>query len=327
MKFDVMGIGNPLMDMLIKVDHDILAELNLKNGSMHLVSSEDVDKIHSKINAEKFKLSPGGSVANTMAGIALLGGKVLFCGKVGNDEHGSLYEDHMRNSGVNTKLVKTPGFTGKAITFITPDSERTFATHLGVACDLKKHEVMEEDIVNSKFLHVTGYQLENPIMRETTLNAMDIAKNNGVKISIDLADPNLIERNLSDLTDIAKRYADILLMNEEEAKAFTGEEAERALEKSSELADIAIVKLGEKGSLIRQANNIVRINSHKANAVDTTGAGDMYAAGFLYALSQGKSLKIAGNTGSYVSAKVVEQVGARLDKISKEDVEKIENDS
>ncbi len=327
MKTDVIGIGNSLIDLLIRVDHEVINELNLKNGSMHLVNDAEVKKILARIKSERVKIAPGGDVANTLAGIALLGGNAVFCGKVGDDEHGAMYEEHMKKGGVKTKLAKAKGITGKAITFITPDSERTFATYLGVACDLRKDEVDKEDIVNSKFLHVTGYQLESPIIRETTLNALDIAKANGVKISIDLADPRLVERNLEDMKKIVKKYANVLFMNEQEAKAFTNKEAENALEELANFVDIAVVKLGEKGSIIKQGNSVIKINSHKVKAVDTTGAGDMYAAGFLYALSKGRNIKVAGNIASYVSAKVVEQVGARLDKISKEEIARIENDN
>ncbi len=316
MKYDVFGIGNPLVDLIFRVDNDMLVELDLAKGIMHPLDEDSVKNVLKRLEHDKAHIAPGDSTANTLAGIANLGGKVCFCGKVGIDEHGLYYEKTLNDGGVSHNLAKCSLMTGKAITLITPDTERTFAVHLGAAAQLEKEDVFEHEICQSKFLHLTGYQLEDPKLKETAIHAMELAKNHQVKISIDLADPNLVKRNKKDLVRIVKKYAHIVFANEKEAEALTGRTPEEALNELSKMADIAIVKIGENGSLIKKGSEFHRIEGIRVSAVDTTGAGDMYAAGILYGLTHGYSLEKAGKLASYAAAKVVEQVGARLkDKI------------
>jgi len=320
-EYDVYGIGSALMDFLIEADEELLKQFNLKKGNMHLIDEKASIELLKKIKEYNMEIAPGGSSANTLAGIALLGGKVVFCGKVGDDEHGHMYEKKMAKN-IKSNISKTNVLTGHAITFITKDSERTFATHLGAALHLKKEDIIEEDIKKSKILHIEGYQLEDKGLREASLHAMEIAKKHDTKVSIDLADPGLVERNKEDLMNIVKKYADIVFANENEAKAFTGKDEEEALDEISKMVDIAIVKIGEKGSFIKK-DKIIRIPGFKVKAVDTTGAGDMFAAGFLYGLCKDYDLEKCGKIGAYVAAKVVEKIGARLDKISKEEIDKL----
>ena len=314
MKYDVIGLGNPLVDMLLQIDNDSFLKLNLKKGSSTLLSEEELKNIQKNITDVKIKIAPGDSTANTLAGIANLGGSVIFCGKVGEDEHGIYYEETLNKAKVSHRLTKVKGITGKCMSFITPDAQRTFAVHLGVAIKLLKEDLFEDDIKNSKFLHLTGYQLEDKTLRETALHAMNVAKENNLKISIDLADPSLIRRCLPDLLNIIKTYADIVFVNEDEAEALTGLKPEEAIHEIAKMCDIAIVKIGKEGSIIKQNEMIYRIKGFTAKAIDTTGAGDMYASGFLYGLSKGYSIDIAGEIGSYVASKVVEKIGARIDE-------------
>ncbi|MDO8740967.1 MAG: adenosine kinase [Candidatus Woesearchaeota archaeon] len=322
-KYDVFGIGSALMDFLVEVDHKELLEMDLKHGEMHLIDKAHSKKIFEKLKKYKFKIAPGGSAANVLAGVAVLGGKVVFCGKVGQDEHGAVYEQKMTEGGVFSNIKKGSLMTGHTITFITPDFERTFATHLGAALELGKEDVLEEELRQSKILHIEGYQLEGKAMREVAIHAMEIAKNNNVLVSIDLADPALIRRNLEDMKNLVKKYADIVFANEKEAEAFTGKKEEAALDEIAEFADVAVVKLGSKGSLIKSKNRVYKINSFEAKAVDTTGAGDMYAAGILYGISHDLPLEKAGKIASYAAAKVVEQIGARLSKSLKDEIKKL----
>ncbi|MBI2548507.1 adenosine kinase [Candidatus Woesearchaeota archaeon] len=312
MSYDVMGIGNPLIDLLIQVEDNVLVELNLTKGQGHLVSEEQLKLIEDKIKHLSIIKAPGDSSANTLAGVANLGGTAIFVGKVGLDPEGTYYEMSLINHNVIAKLRKVEGITGKALTFITPGGERTFVVHLGVADKLHRDELLEEDIAKSKILHLTGYQLEAPTLKETALHAMQIAKAHHKKISIDLADPALIARNKEELKKIVQEYASIIFVNETEAKAFTGKDPEEALNELARVADIAIVKLGERGSLIKQGNTFIKINVFPINCVDTTGAGDMYAAGVLYGITHGLDLELSGNIGSLAAAHVVAQVGARL---------------
>lgn len=323
MKYNVFGIGSALMDFLIEVDHDELLEIDLKKGQFHLIAEEHSKKLLKKLEKYDVKTAPGGSSANTLYGIALLGGNVVFCGKVGKDEHGDIYEEKMLDGGVKHKIKRSEKITGHAITFITPDSERTFAVHLGASLHLEKEDVFFEDLKQSSILHIEGYQLEDKNLRDVSLHAMQFAKNNNIKISIDLGDSGIVSRNKKDIKDMINKYANIVFANEHEAKALTGLEPLEALNEIAKLTETAIVKIGKKGSYIKQGNKIYEIPGYKAKSIDTTGAGDMFAAGVLYGISQGHDLKISGHIGSYFAAKVVEKIGARLKEIDKKEVEEL----
>ena len=197
MKYDVIGIGNALLDFIVEVEDNVLAEMDVTKGQFHLIDKEKSKEIMDKLNNYSVKTAPGGSSANTLAGVSVLGGSALLFGKVGKDKHGDIYEQKTRDCGVEVKFGRHENeVTGHAITFITPDAERSFAVHLGAALHFRKEDIFEEEIKKSKILHVEGYQLEDPELKDASLHAMKIAKENGVKISIDLNDPGLIERNL-----------------------------------------------------------------------------------------------------------------------------------
>lgn len=326
MKYDVFGIGSALMDFLIEVENNELLELNLNKGQFHLIDEERSKSLLKKIEKYKVKTAPGGSSANTLYGASLLGSKVIFCGKVGKDPHGDIYEEKMSDGGVKPTLARSERITGHAITFITPDSERTFAVHLGAALNLKKEDIFFEDLKDSKILHIEGYQLEDKELREVSLHAIQFAKKNNIIISIDLGDPGIVSRNRSDIKEIVEKYADIVFANEDEAKALTNLEPLEALNEIAKVTDIAIVKIGKSGSYIKKQDMIYEIPVYPAKAVDTTGAGDMFAAGVLYGLSKDHNLKICGHIGSYFASKVVEKIGARLDNIDPEQISKLIND-
>jgi sugar/nucleoside kinase (ribokinase family) len=326
MKYDVFGIGNALMDFLVEIREDEFVELDLKKGQFHMIDAERSKKILKMIEEQekKITLAPGGSAANTLHGIALLGGNVVFCGKVGKDKHGDIYEQKIVQNGVKSNISRCDrDITGHALTFVTPEGERTFAVHLGASVNLQKEDVFFDDLIESRILHVEGYQLEDRKLSEVLMHAMQFAKKNDVKISIDLSDPGVVSRNKNKIIGIVKDYADIVFANEEEAKAFTGKEGGDALADIGGMSEIAVVKFGKEGSLVKKRDEIYRIEGVKAKAIDTTGAGDMYAAGFLYGLCKGYDIKVCGSLGSYFAAKVVEQIGARLDKIDVKDIENI----
>ncbi|MEA2037673.1 MAG: adenosine kinase [Nanoarchaeota archaeon] len=325
MKHDVVSIGNPLMDILIDVEEDFLKEINLVKGNMHLVDEKTIEEIEGKLDKNKIKLAPGGSEANTLTALAMLGHKVVYFGKVAEDAHGEQYHNKLVESGVISKVIKVGGVTGRAVTFITPDSERTFATHLGVAPELEDNEINEGDIMEARFLHLTAYILLSEKTRKAAMLALEIAKKNNVKVCFDVADPNVVKGNKDIIKSVIEDYADIVIANEEEAKAFTGQEAESAVETLSKLVGIAVVKIGREGSLIKEKDSIIRIPGFKANAVDTTGAGDIYAAGFLYGLLNDFSLDVCGKIASFIASKVVEVKGARLEKMPVDDINRIKN--
>ncbi|MBI2668921.1 adenosine kinase [Candidatus Woesearchaeota archaeon] len=318
--FDVIGLGNAIVDLLVEVDDHALLGLDLRKGEMHLVDVKKAQMLLHHVKELKIEVVPGGSSANTVKGVAFLGGKSILVGKVGKDRHGEIYVKEMGKCGVHSRIGTHDSLTGHALTFITPDAQRTFCVHLGAAISLQKEDVLEEDIAKSKVLHLEGYQLEGPT-RETILHAMELAKKHGTLVSVDLADPGLIRRNKEWLKLLLKK-ADIVFVNEQEAKEFTGFEEEKAVMELGKQARMAVVKLGERGSLIWSDGKVVTVPAFPAKALDTTGAGDSYAAGFLYGFCQGWDVMNAGKLGSLLAARVVERKGVRFDGLDAERMKK-----
>jgi sugar/nucleoside kinase (ribokinase family) len=316
-----MALGNTIVDLLIEVDDNKLVEFNLKKGEFHLVDEDKSKDILKIIQDQQLsvQICPGGSAANTLRGLALLGGTAILCGKVGQDKHGEYYIQEVKKQGVNSKINTLPQTTGHAITFITPDAQRTFSVHLGAAIKLYKEDVIEEDIAKSKILHLEGYQVEGQT-KETLLHSITLAKKNNTLVSIDLADPGVIRRNLDFLKELIKD-ADIVFLNETEAEAFTGTNNEvEAVKKLGEQVKIAIVKVGKDGSYIFHNNTLSKIPGFPANAIDTTGAGDTFAAGFLYGYCNGWDLDKSGRLGSLYASKIVEKIGVKLHELDVETI-------
>lgn len=318
--FDVSGIGNAIMDILIEVSEKQFSELGLKKGNFHMMDEKEAKAMLKSLEEVKMTLSPGGSGANTIYGVSLLGGKAAFSGKVGKDEYGRVYASETAKSGVKATLGRHESLpTGYAITFITPDKERTFAVYPGASAAMDERDINLGDVSNSRIFHVEGYSLEG-CMKDVSVSAMEQAKRSGAKISIDLGDPGIVLRNRRSITSIVEQYADIVFANEPESMHFSMMEGEKAAEYIAGLVGIGVVKLGEKGSIISSGNVTRRIMPFKASIVDTTGAGDMCAAGFLYGLSKGYGLDVCGTLGNYFASKVVGKMGARLSKIEKTDI-------
>lgn len=318
---DLIGIGSALLDFTVEVNDNDLQKLGLTKGGMLLIDENRSREILNLISKYKVKTTPGGSSANTLAGIANFNGTGIFMGKVGSDSHGDIYINETEKTGIKAHLGRDNSITGHAITFITPDSERTFATHLGAALNFNKNDIQTEDIKNSKIIHLEGYLFEPPALRDACMHALEIAKQNEVLISIDLSDPGLIARIHDVFQHLIKNYADIVFANEEEAKAFTGKEKIDALNALNEICEFAVVKLGSQGSLIKTSNKIYNVEVCKTNVINTNGAGDIYASGVLYGIAKGFSPDECGKLGSYASSLVVSQVGARY--TGKIDAEKI----
>jgi sugar/nucleoside kinase (ribokinase family) len=311
-KYDLAGIGSPLIDFTVNVDDSVLKSINFKKGQMHLIDENKSKEIFDIIKEYKITRTPGGSAANTLAGLAILGGKGILFGKVGNDLNADFYIKETEKSGVKANLGRDNSMTGHCITFITPDSERTFATHLGAALNFRKADVDINEIQNSRILHLEGYLFELPEIREAVIYAAQKAKEHNVRISVDLADPGLILRIPDTINDIVTNLADIVFVNELEAKAFTKKEKEEALDIIYSFCDVAIVKLGDQGSLIKKDKKTCCVPVCKTEVVNTNGAGDMYAAGILYGIAKNIPIERAGRIASYVSSLVVSQVSTRL---------------
>ncbi len=311
-RFDVLGIGSALLDFTVPVEEADLDAFGFIKGEMQLIDEVRSKEILSRLEGREMQITPGGSSANTVAGIATLSGQGVFLGTVGTDDHGDRYIRDTELIGVRAEISRFDSMTGHAITFITPDSERTFATHLGAAIHFNSSNVNETLIKMSKIIHLEGYLFEPPGLREACMRAIDIAKKNEVLVSIDLSDPALIERIRPVFNEVARDYADIIFVNEDEAKVFTGKEREEALWEIYNMCEFAVVKLGADGSLIETNDTVYRIPSYRTDVVNTNGAGDMFAAGVLYGIASGMRPDRSGKIGSYMSSKVVSQVGARL---------------
>ncbi len=320
--YDVIGISHPLVDVCVEINDNFLEGLDLKKGHFTLVEPNTFKKIHDNIDKKDIKIEFGGSVANTLAGLHLLGCKVAEYGKIGKDDYGAMLKKEKKDKDMGDYLSEHDYPTGTVLCLITPDSERTFAVCLGAASELDDEDIDEEIIKDAKILHLTGYEFESPNVRRAIRKAAIIAKENGVKISLDLADPGVVQRTFIDLKAFVENYVDILFANEEEAEEFTGKSVEDAVEALSKMVDYAIVKVGEKGSFIKVGHkgSTYKIEAKKVKAKDTTGAGDMYAAAILYSIINNLPMDEAGKIASHASAEVVKKIGARLEKL---DISKI----
>ncbi|MAH07601.1 adenosylhomocysteinase [Candidatus Pacearchaeota archaeon] len=320
-EYDVSGIGNSILDLVYNVDESLLQELGLKKGEMKLINKEESKSILDRLEFHSSSLIPGGSCSNTIASVSNLGGKTAFFGKIGNDPHGNIYETKTSETVTTSKLSKHENeTTGHAITLITPDGERSFATHLGASAELDLETLSHDIITNSKILHLEGYQLAAPKSKEVILHAVNIAKQNQTKISIDLSDATIIKNDHQFFKEFVKEHVDIIFLNEDEAKAFTGKDPEQALHDIADHAEIAIVKLGEKGSLIKTNNEVHRIEPEKTIVVNTNGAGDAYAAGILHGIANNIHLSEAGKQASKIASMVIKNEGARLTPIQQTEI-------
>lgn len=306
----VLGVGNALVDLLIRLDDDqILEKLKLPKGSMTLVDENTKKLIAEKSKNLSKQMASGGSAANTIHGLAKLGVETAFIGTVGNDENGNFFHDDLQNSNIKPLLNRSNTPTGIASTLISPDGERTFGTFLGAAIELSGESLKPKQFVGYDFLHVEGYLVQNHDLLETILK---YAKQAGLKISVDMASYNVVEANLDFFKEMVEKYVDIVFANEEEAKAFTGQEPEAALHTIAKSAEVTVVKIGKKGSMAKSGETVFIIEPIEADSIDTTGAGDAYAAGFLYGMIKGLNYKQAGDIGSLLASTTIETLGARI---------------
>ena len=309
----ILGIGNALTDILaILPDDKFLNEYHLPKGSMQHVDMETGDKIWNSLKPLGVKYVAGGSAANTITCTAIFGMPSSFIGKIGDDELGLLFKSDQEQYGVKTTLLKSEHSSGRSMVFVSgANAERTFAVYLGAALDLVPEDLKLEYFTGHDYFHIEGYLVQNQALIR---KAVELAHQAGCMISLDMASYNVVESNNAFLHDIVDKYVDIVFANETEAKAFTKLEDPRAsLAEIAKHCKIAIVKVGKDGSWVRSGDEEIYIPAWPAATIDATGAGDTYAAGFLYAHSLGMPLKVCGEIGSIIAAKVVEVVGTKID--------------
>ena len=308
----VIGIGNALTDMLVNLQSDaVLDRFGIAKGSMTLVDSALQAKISKSVAGFPYSLSLGGSADNTVRAMARLGTRVGFIGKVGSDTTGDFFEQALRNIGVRPVIFRGRARSGKCVSLVSPDGERTMLTHLGAAAELKADEITPAVLEGYDCLYVEGYLVQDHTLIESV---MRVAKGCGLTVAIDLASFNVVEQNRDFLRRIVGEYVDILFANGDEARVFTGErEPVNALQAISELCDLSIVKIGMRGALVKCGGEVIHVGiMAAAKRVDTTGAGDFYAAGFLHAMCRGLSLRQCGTIGAITAGKVIEVVGTTL---------------
>ncbi len=307
----ILGMGNALLDILVTLPGDsVLTELGLAKGSMQLVDLAFSERVLKTVENLDFSLVSGGSASNTIHGLAKLGVETAFIGKVSEDEFGDIFMKDMLNSGIRPLLFKDEPQTGRAIALISPDSERTFATYLGSAVKLSPDELTPELFEGYDHFHVEGYLVQDHDLIEKSLV---LAKEAGLTTSLDLASFNVVVENLGFLQSIVERYVDIVFANEEEARSFTGvNNAAESARNIAEMCSVAVVKTGPKGSIVASGRELLNIPPVEAKRVDTTGAGDLYASGFLYGFANGLSLEKSAEAGTILAACIIEKIGAKI---------------
>ncbi|MCQ2149316.1 MAG: adenosine kinase [Bacteroidales bacterium] len=309
----ILGIGNALTDILaILPDDSLLRQYHLPKGSMQHVDMETGDRIWASLKPMGVHYVAGGSAANTITCTSIFGMPSAFIGKIGDDELGHLFKSDEEQYGVKCTLLKGKNSSGRSMVFVTEaNAERTFAVYLGAALELVPEDLKQEYFEGYDYFHIEGYLVQNQDLIRT---AVEMAKKAGCIISLDMASYNVVESNDAFLHNLIDKYVDIVFANESESRAFTKmEEPHDALNVIAEYCKIAVVKVGKAGSWVKKGDEEYFIEPWPGEAVDATGAGDTYAAGFLYAHSLGMPVRICGEVGSCLAAKVVEIIGSKID--------------
>ncbi|MBD3308301.1 adenosine kinase [candidate division KSB3 bacterium] len=320
--YDVFGMGNSLIDIQAFVSDQFLDDIGVTKGIMHLVDEARSRSILAHLDGISTEMLPGGSCANSMETIAFLGGHPVYTGVVTHDPYGETYEAKLKDYGVKT-LTKwvDHGMTGSSIILTTPDAERTMNTHLGVCREFTITDIDLDVLKTCQVFHLTGYMWDTDDQKATAIHAMEHAKRFGLKVSFDIADPFLVERNRGEFPQIIKEYVDIVFGNAQEAIMLTDIDspldAGKALQKDCELA---VVKIGKDGSLII-TDTVERAAPFTVEAIDTTGAGDCYAGGFLYAYCQGQPLVECGRIANYIASRIVTVKGLGFHLLNRENIQ------
>ena len=306
----VLGIGNALLDVLLRLESDnTLTEIGIQKGAMDLIDESRMRTIHRVQAGLRRNEAPGGSVCNTMRAMACLGAEVGYIGKVGSDATGDFYENAIRKAGVTPHIIRAEGISGTSTILISPDSERTMATFLGPAATLSATEIPDELLAAYDCLYIEGYLIANEAL---FLPVLQRAQKAGLQIALDLSNFNIVNGFKGLLSEVIPQYVKILFSNEYEAALYTGLNAEQAVRKISEQVDISIVTLGKRGALVGSRGEVIAVPALERLPVDTTGAGDNFAAGFLYGLTKKASFTQAAQIGSLLAGHVIETIGPQI---------------
>jgi fructokinase len=311
----ILGIGNAIVDVLAKVDDEFLVKKNFVKGSMKLINKSEFEDLKKNIKIEK--VVAGGSVANSMSGIAYLKGSPSFIGKINSDSFGEIYKKSLEDINVNFPYIQKNEnlSTGASIILITPDSERTMCTYLGISSHLSENDINENNIINNELIFLEGYLWDKGISEKMFKHAINIAKKNKIKIAMSLSDIFCVNRHKEDFYNLLKNDLDVLIGNENEINELT--EKRNLLDSINQLKKLnklIVITRSENGSLAIKDNEIVNCDSQKVDKiVDLTGAGDLFAAGFLKEYLEKSEIKKCLMTGSILASKIIQKIGARLE--------------
>jgi len=314
-QFDVLGIGNAIVDVLVHADDALLVAEGMTKGAMTLIDADESKRLYDVIDAA-IKCS-GGSAANTIAGLASLGGAGTFVGKIHNDQLGEVFRHDIRAIGVSfdTPPTESGPPTATSMVLVTPDAERTMLTFLGACVDLGPDDIDLEQVADAQITYLEGYLWDPQAAKEAFIKAADGAHQAGRKVSLSLSDPFCVDRHREDFLDLAEHHVDILFANEEEILSlYQVDNFDDALQAVRGHCEIAALTRGDKGSVIVSGDEVHVIDVEPVETlVDTTGAGDAYAAGFLFGLTSGQGLSTSGRIGGICAAECISHMGARPD--------------
>lgn len=324
MGYDVYGVGNALVDIQARVGDEFVEQLQLDKGIMKLVDDVSQQGVLAQLEGIPLHRCAGGSAANTVVGLVELGGTAAFVGKIADDGIGRLFLNDLLSLGIDYRAAKVEnGQTGTCAVLITPDAQRTMLTNLAVSTQLSPDDIDERMIAQSKYVYVEGYLLTNESTRAAAYRAMSIAKSRGVKVAFSASDPFLINLLRDEIWELITGPVDLFFCNEQEAKSLTQKDDPIACASMiHEHAENVALTLGPKGSILMHGGETIPIEGVAVSAIDTTGAGDMYAGALLYGVTSGMSWHQAGHLASHAAARVVAQMGARLEaKFSPDEVQ------
>ncbi len=311
----ILGIGNAIVDVLAKVDDEFLIKRNFIKGSMKLINKFEFEDLKKNIKIEK--IVAGGSVANTMSGIAYLKGSPSFIGKINSDKFGEIYKKSLEDINVKfAYLQKNENLsTGACIILITPDSERTMCTYLGISSHLSENDINENNIINNELIFLEGYLWDKGISEKMFKHTINVAKKNKLKIAMSLSDIFCVNRHRQDFYNLLKNDLDILIGNENEINELTEKKSLLdSINQLKKLNKLIVITKSENGSLAIKDNEVINCNSVKIDKIlDLTGAGDLFAAGFFKEYLEKSDIKKCLMTGSILASRIIQKIGARLE--------------
>ncbi|TDQ17658.1 sugar/nucleoside kinase (ribokinase family) [Algoriphagus boseongensis] len=315
-KYDVTGIGNALVDIEFKVTDQFFTDNGVEKGLMTLVDEDRQNHLMGAINHKEAKKQAGGSAANSVVAVSQFGGKSFYCFRVANDELGQFYMKDLNDSGVDIALTADSlenGVTGKCLVMVTEDSERTMNTYLGITQNFSIKDIHDSAIKDSKYLFIEGYLITSENGKAAMKHAKKLAEENDVKVALTFSDPAMVKYFREPFDEVIGASVDLLFANEEEAMLFTGKSTlAEAREEMKKVAKHFVITMGKNGAMIFDGDTFIDIEPYKTTAIDSNGAGDMFAGAFLYGITNGHSYASSGKLASMASSKIVSQFGPRL---------------